>query len=119
MAVSSAREQNRLKRKITSYIRRCVNKGTPPREKELARKLEMHPSVLSRKAKVVLGRPLSEVFVDAEVACAKRCLRNSELSLNEIAYRCGFGTRANFFLVFKGRTGMTPGKYRAQFHTRR
>ena len=108
-----------LRGRVNAYLRRCFRAETPPREKELAVELGMSISQLSRRGREAFGRSLHEVFLQAEVECAKEHLRGSGLVLNRIAYICGFGTRANFFLVFRKRTGMTPGQYRAKFHTSR
>lgn len=43
---------------------------------------------------------------------AKTLLKKTELTVTEIAIKCGFGSIRNFNIVFKSLTGVTPGEYR-------
>jgi AraC family transcriptional regulator len=45
---------------------------------------------------------------------AQHLLRNPELSLAEVAYRCGFTSQSQFTTVFRRFTGTTPGKFRTE-----
>ncbi len=43
---------------------------------------------------------------------AKKLLRATELTIEEISRRCGYETTAHFYRMFKGLTGSTPKSYR-------
>lgn len=49
-------------------------------------------------------------FIRIESACTM--LRNTSLSIAEVAYSCGFNTPSSFNRLFLEKMGMTPGKYR-------
>ena len=43
---------------------------------------------------------------------ARRLLREADMSIAEVAYRCGFSSQAHLTLAFRKVCGLTPGKYR-------
>lgn len=47
-----------------------------------------------------------------ELACSR--LRENNLNMAEVAAECGFGSRRQFFEVFRQHTGKTPAAYRAE-----
>jgi len=49
-------------------------------------------------------------YIRIESACTM--LRNTTLSIAEIAYSCGFNTPSTFNRLFQDKIGMTPGEYR-------
>jgi AraC-like DNA-binding protein len=98
---------------VRSYLEQCFQIGTAPRVDELAQRLRVHPSVLSRKFRLATGRSLSSVLKDSQIAEAKRLLRSTELPLREVALRAGFGTPNTLFRVFRTRVGVTPAEYRS------
>ena len=52
-------------------------------------------------------------FLNAyRIARAKETLRSTELSVKDIAYKCGFGSPQTFIRVFKRYTAQTPREYR-------
>ena len=42
-------------------------------------------------------------------------LRNTAMSITEIAYACGFSNTSYFCELFRERYGTSPGKYRTKF----
>jgi AraC family transcriptional regulator of arabinose operon len=110
--VAWALERTTLSQEIDRYLRKCFRDETAPRVKEFAEKVGMPRWEISRLVKNLLGYSLRECFLRSQLKCAKRKLRTSLVSLNRIAYSCGFGTRNTFFRVFRRRTGMSPAQYR-------
>jgi len=49
-------------------------------------------------------------YIRIESACTM--LRNTTLSIAEVAYSCGFNTPSTFNRLFQEKMGMTPGEYR-------
>ncbi len=74
----------------------------------------VNPDYLGRCFKKVMDVPVGQYINRrrVELACAR--LRESNRTVEEIAYECGFGSRRQFFDEFKRRTGMTPSKYRGE-----
>ena len=97
---------------VRSYLEQCFQIGTAPRVDELAGRLRVHPSVLSRQFRLATGQSLSSVMKESQIAEAKRLLQSTELPLREVALRAGFGTPNTLFRVFRTRVGLTPAEYR-------
>ena len=94
------------------YFRSCVRDESQPRVKELAQLLGLARSDFSKLFLRQVGEPPSVFLRRWQIARAKWSLRKTEMSLNQIAYTYGFGTRATFFKSFKRVTGLTPSAYR-------
>jgi AraC-like DNA-binding protein/ligand-binding sensor protein len=59
-----------------------------------------------------MGENLSNYLNRLRVEKAAAMLRETELSINEIAAACGFEDQSWFSKIFKNHTGFSPGKYR-------
>lgn len=80
--------------------------------KEIADLVQVHPVTVSRffpqYFKCTLGQYARKLKIDK----ATTLLRNSQLSLTEIAYQCGFFDQSHFIRVFKQKTGFLPKEYK-------
>jgi AraC-like DNA-binding protein len=94
------------------YVNDTVGRQSPPQVKELAAQLQLSRTEFSRLFAHVVGEQPSKYLRRGQIACAKQLLTNTQLSMNAIAYQCGFGTRTTFFRAFKRETGLTPSDYR-------
>ncbi len=72
-------------------------------------------STFNRRFKKETGRTPIEYLIDIRIAQAKKLLRRKNLSVTEVAMRCGFGTGAHFTACFVQKTGATPSEYRNKF----
>jgi len=45
---------------------------------------------------------------------AQQLLKDADLSLAEVAYRCGFASQSQFTTIFRRFTGATPGRFRVE-----
>jgi transcriptional regulator GlxA family with amidase domain len=95
-----------------SYAKRCFGHQTQPHAGELAQTLRVPPYQLSRDFAAATGQSPSAYLKRLQIIRAQRLLRFTNLPLNRIAYASGFGTRANFFRLFKQLTGTTPHEFR-------
>ena len=59
-----------------------------------------------------LGATATAFLKDEQIEIAKTLLRERPLSITEIAYCAGFGTRRTLYRAFKRSTGLTPDEYR-------
>jgi LacI family transcriptional regulator len=66
-----------------------------------------------------LGHGIAEEIVRSRVEHAKRLLRDTDLSMVEIALAAGFASRTTMSAVFKRRTGISPSSYRRDPSERR
>lgn len=83
--------------------------------KTVARIANLSPNAFCRYFKNVTRKTLVEIVTDFRINQACQLLRNSEKSVNEICFGCGFGNISYFNKTFKTITGHTPLKYRNLF----
>ncbi len=62
--------------------------------------------------KRIFGTTIGEYILKQRISQAKSLLRFSDLSIDEIAARCGFADGGYFIKVFKKEEKITPAKYR-------
>ncbi|MBT3319315.1 MAG: AraC family transcriptional regulator [Clostridia bacterium] len=71
-------------------------------------------SYLSRMFKEEKGVSLTSYINEVRIRNAKMLIKQSDISLSQAAYLCGFDDQSYFSKVFRKITGTTPGKYREQ-----
>jgi AraC-like DNA-binding protein len=90
-----------------TYVAQCFREETQPQVSELAVLLGVPSYELSRLYISATGESLSSYLKRMQIGRARRLLRTTDLTLNQIAYASGFGTRASFFRAFKKACGCT------------
>lgn len=78
----------------------------------LAKILHINPSGLSKLFKKYNGIGMTEYIIKKRIYKSIELLENSDLSILEIANRCGFNNSANFYKAFKAVTSNVPSHYR-------
>ena len=68
-------------------------------------------SYLSRKFKAVTGIGINKYITYVRMANAEKLLKETDLSVSEIARRCGYNDSSYFALVFKNIRGVTPFQF--------
>lgn len=68
---------------------------------------------LQRKFQSAFGITPQEFLLKTRVLAAMRLLRETSLTISEIAIRCGFVDASSFSAHFRKRTGESPRGYRA------
>ncbi|MBO5045236.1 MAG: helix-turn-helix domain-containing protein [Clostridia bacterium] len=61
------------------------------------------------------GMAPKEYILHVRLCAAQKMLEENELSLTDIATKCGFEYYSRFSLFFKTKTGLAPSEYRARF----
>jgi len=79
---------------------------------EFADRLSVHINHLNRAVKEVTGKSTSVLIAERTTAEAKVLLKNSRLSISEIAFLLGFDYTTHFNNYFKKITGFTPSFFR-------
>lgn len=77
-----------------------------------ANKLNVHPNHLNAVVKRITGITATSIIQNQLVTAAKALLRQTDLSVKEIAFKLHFTEPTHFTSFFKKVTGFTPGKYR-------
>lgn len=74
----------------------------------------MSTSAFSRFFKVHTGKTLREYLINIRLGNAARLLLDTEESIANISFFCGFNNLSNFNRIFKDRKGCSPSKFREQ-----
>lgn len=67
---------------------------------------------LNRKIKAILGITPMDFLREVRLQRACTMLRDKNVSINDIAMRCGFTDARYFSRIFKAKKGITPSEYR-------
>jgi AraC family transcriptional activator FtrA len=81
----------------------------------MARAAAMSPRTFMRRFRDATGRSPAEWLIDARLERARELLESTELTIDEIAQRCGFGASATLRHHFRRRLSLSPLAYRARF----
>ena len=86
---------------------------------KLSRMVGMSEATFYRHFKTATGKTLNEYLRELRLAESERLLRSTELSLPEIAERCGFYDSNYFGMLFRKRCKITPHRFRTLFRDRK
>lgn len=81
---------------------------------EMAAAVNMSRSGFQHLYKKMFGISVINDVINGRLERAKRLLSSTDLTVAEIASKCGYATEYNFMRQFKSRTGKTPTEYRKQ-----
>jgi AraC-like DNA-binding protein len=76
--------------------------------------LGLSPTRLRRLFKLEVGKPLHQYLLEVKMARAACLVKRYELSIKNIAYRCGYDDLSNFYRDFRKVHAMTPWQLRAR-----
>ncbi len=79
---------------------------------DYAEMLSISPDFLNRSVKTVTGKTAHDVLTDMIVLEAKVMLRQTDLSIGEIAFKLAETNPSDFIRLFKNKVGKTPKKYK-------
>lgn len=83
---------------------------------DLADLVGMSPSAFSRFFKKRTSKTLSDYVVDIRMGMAARKLVDTNESVSEICYTCGFNTLSNFNRLFRKTKGCSPTEFREKYY---
>ncbi len=83
---------------------------------DLADLVGMSPSAFSRFFKKRTSKTLSDYVVDIRMGMAARKLVDTNESVSEICYTCGFNTLSNFNRLFRKNKGCSPTEFREKYY---
>lgn len=98
--------------KFKSYVEEMMQDGKLDYD-SIADKMHITRTQLNRKVKAVTGMTTTEMILEIRIATAKNLLENSDLTVSEIAVKCGMENLPYFSTVFKKAVGMTPSQYKS------
>lgn len=82
--------------------------------KELADSLYVNQAYLSREFKKSTGYSMMKFVTNKRIREARELLRNSALSVSEVAITVGYNNITHFHTMFKKETGISPKEFRNQ-----
>jgi AraC-like DNA-binding protein len=91
-----------------------ANLGSAISRSDLAKHVHLSESAFSRFFMVRVGRPLPVFVNELRVGRACRLLIETNRSVTEIAYECGYGNLANFNRQFLSLKKITPTEFRTR-----
>lgn len=105
---------NKFQEKLNDYFTE-LNKRNARENLSLtsiAQQLHLHPNYLSNLIKAQSGKTVSQIIRERMVLEAKALLRNSHMTISEIAYFLLFKDTSNFAKFFKNNTGQSPSAFK-------
>ena len=100
-------------KKVYDYIHE--NFGRKITLTEISDLANMTPVTFNRFMKKRLGKTFIEFTNETRISYASRWLNETDMSISEISYKCGFNNIANFNRVFKKLKKCTPSDFREKF----
>ena len=94
------------------YVQKCAERERPPKVADLARILKISRDYLNKLFTKSLHITATEFLNRERIEIAQRLLRDSNVSVTNVACQSGFKTRRTFHRAFVRITGMTPAAYR-------
>ncbi len=82
---------------------------------EISDQVNMSQVSFNRFIKKRTGKTFIDYVNDTRIGYAARWLLEKDLSIAEVAFKCGFNNIANFNRVFKKNKNCTPSQYREEF----
>jgi YesN/AraC family two-component response regulator len=76
--------------------------------------LKLSPEYIGKLFKKQQGLSVSEYMNEVRLRQTVACLEQGDYTINELIEKNGFGTRSNFFRLFKNKYGTTPKEYRTK-----
>ncbi|WP_422350938.1 AraC family transcriptional regulator [Flagellimonas sp.] len=106
-------ENSKKIKKVYEYIKENFDRKISLAE--ISELVNMSVVSFNRFIKKRTGKTFIEYINDTRISYASRWLIETDLSIGEIGYKCGFNNMANFNRVFKKVKGTTPSSYRTEF----
>ena len=103
--------------KFVATVHNYMKKGKLDYDK-IASELCVGRAQLNRKLKAITGLTTKDYILQLRISQAKSLLLDSNLTVSEIAYRCGMDDPTYFSTLFRKATGLTPKAFRSQSQTR-
>ncbi len=99
--------------KIENYL--YLNYGQQLTLESLAAYLSYSRTQMRRIFENCYGMPFTQKLREIRLTAAKKHLSDGNLSIDEIAEKCGYETRQGFESMFLKHIGVTPNQYRKKF----
>ena len=99
--------------KVTDAVQEEIKKGKIDYD-VLAYNLCLSRVQLNRKIKAITGYTTTDFILQIRISLAKKLLDMTDISIWEVALKCGMDNYSYFCTLFKKSTGMTPLQYKSR-----
>ena len=101
---------SRLVRQAALFIR--DHRTTEISRQHVADHVFLSPDHLDKLFRQELGLSVTQYIIQKRIDFAKKLLKESDLSISEVAERAGYNSQSNFAYAFKQAVGVSPRSYR-------
>ena len=101
-----------LVKKILAFINKHYSKNLT--NIKIAHEFSYHPNYINRVFKEATGKTIKAYITELKLADARKLLKTTTLSINQISELCGFESYSYFIKTFRTHQGIAPLKYRKQ-----
>lgn len=109
--------KNNFPVRIINYIKEHISEEI--KISSVAAEVGYSSKYLSNCIKKVFGMNFAMLVANIRVDIAKRLLRETDKTITQICYECGFGSECTFYRRFRGVMNVTPNEYRASLLNRK
>jgi AraC-like DNA-binding protein len=97
---------------LTAYINRSIKRREPISVQQFCESSGYSQPTLYRKVVEATGLPPKQLMAKLQCKHARILLRSTDLTVVQIAYRCGFSSGNYFAKVFRQHCQCTPSEFR-------
>lgn len=109
-ALREVREPLTLVEKVKKYVKDHLEEDL--NRIKIAEAMFLNPDYLDRCFKKDTGCSVNRYILKEQLEMAKKLLLYPDITVSEIAVRCGYANMSNFSAMFKRETGVSPVEYR-------
>ncbi len=102
-----------IKKYIANNIENNISMG------QVSRHVAMDYSYFSKYFKRMTGKSFTEFLTDEKMKYCKKLLAESNIKINELAWKMGYNNTGNFSRAFRNYTGKWPTEYKDEIESRR
>ena len=109
---ASKKEALNLVQKISVYLQQNYDKDID--NESIANEFGYHSYYLNRVLKKSTGETMHQKLIFERISVAKKILKNTDFTVERIAFEVGFSNGSQFCNTFKKHTGLSPSEYRSK-----
>lgn len=106
-------QSNQRIQKMIAYLNEHYNEKVSL--SDLSQIAFLCPEECTRFFKKITGKTIFQYLIQYRIEKSQEFLRNTDMSIAEIASHTGFSTQSYFSVCFQKQTGLTPNQYRKSF----
>ena len=108
---AKAKNKRQIADEIVSIIRE--NYQQPLSLESIAKSLFFTPNYLGMVFKSIMNTSVNQFLMTTRLEKAIELLSKTDMPVNDIAIKCGYGSITYFYKVFKAEKGVTPNEFRS------